>query len=203
VPERARPFLEDAAEGDPRRQFELWFDEARAVVAVPEAMALATAGVDGAPSARMVLLKQLDETGFVFYTSYESRKGRELAENPRVALLFHWHSLGRQVRVEGRAESLTREESEAYFRTRPRGVQIGAHASQQSQPIGSRAELDRRHAELAARFEGDDVPLPEFWGGYRVVPEEYEFWQHRDDRLHDRLRYRPVPGGWAIERLQP
>jgi pyridoxamine 5'-phosphate oxidase len=151
----------------------------------------------------MVLLKQLDEAGFVFYTSYESRKGRELAENPRVALLFHWHPLGRQVRVEGRVERLSKEESEAYFRTRPRAVQIGAHASQQSRPIGSRAELDRRHAELAARFEGEDVPLPESWGGYRVVPDEYEFWQHRDDRLHDRLRYRPGSGGWTIERLQP
>jgi pyridoxamine 5'-phosphate oxidase len=164
-------------------------------------MALATAAADGAPSVRMVLMKGFDERGFVFYTNYESRKGLELAANPRAALLFHWH--GRQVRIEGRVERTTHQESIAYSRSRPRASQLSALASPQSQSIGSRAELERRVAELARAHPGD-LPAHVGWGGFRVMPDSYEFWEHRPDRLHDRLRYtRGRAGGWQIERLAP
>ncbi len=189
---------------DPVVQFLGWFDAAVAAGLVePNAMTLATAGPDGRPSARMVLLKGVDQAGFVFFTNYGSRKGRELDANPRAALVFWWGELQRQVRVEGRVERTGRQESAAYFRSRPVGARLGAWASEQSRVIGGRAVLEERVAELAERF-GDDVPLPPFWGGYRVVPDAVEFWQGRPDRLHDRLRYRRRPdGGWTVERLAP
>jgi pyridoxamine 5'-phosphate oxidase len=187
---------------DPLRQFERWFAEARGAVAVPEATALATAAADGRPSARMVLLKGTDERGFAFYTNTESRKARELAENPRAALLFHWPPLGRQVRVEGAVERVARDEAEAYFRTRPLASRVAAWASPQSRELADRRELEARVA-AAAGEHGDDPPLPPHWGGYRLLPDAYEFWQHGDDRLHDRVRYQREGRGWRLARLAP
>jgi pyridoxamine 5'-phosphate oxidase len=193
----------DEVDPDPLRQFASWLAaEEAAGVRAPEAMALATAA-GGAPSLRMVLLRGFDERGFVFYTSYESRKARELEDNARAALLFHWARLGRQVRIEGRVELAGRAESEAYFATRPRGHQLAAWASRQSAPV-TRDELEAAVAELERRFAGTEVPLPPTWGGYRVEPGAYEFWQHRADRLHDRFAYARQPdGAWRIERLAP
>ena len=188
---------------DPLRQFGRWFEDARrAAFPVPEAMALATAGAEGRPSVRMVLLKGADERGFAFHTNYESRKGVELAANPHAALLFHWQALERQVRIEGVVDRITVDESEAYFRTRPVGSRLAAWASPQSRPLGDRAELERLYAEAQERF-GEDVPLPPTWGGLRLVPDAYEFWQHGDDRLHDRVRYERDGGGWSLTRLAP
>ncbi|HVH06542.1 MAG TPA: pyridoxamine 5'-phosphate oxidase [Myxococcota bacterium] len=188
---------------DPLRQFKRWFDDARGTaLPAPEALALATATPEGRPSVRMVLLKSADERGFMFHTNYESRKGAELSANPHAALLFHWQPLGRQVRVEGRVERLPSEESEAYFRTRPLGSRLAAWASPQSRPLADRAELDRLYAEAQERF-GEDVPLPPNWGGFRLVADAYEFWQHGDDRLHDRIRYEREGDGWAKTRLAP
>jgi pyridoxamine 5'-phosphate oxidase len=184
---------------DPLEQFRAWFDEAPGV---REAMALASAGAFGAPSVRMVLLKGFDERGFVFHTNYGSRKGRELEANPRAALLFYWRELGRQVRVEGTVERTSREDSEAYYRTRPVAARFSALISPQSEPVASRAELERRVAEAQARF-GDDPPLPENWGGLRVVPDAYEFWIHDDNRLHDRFRYERDGDAWRLQRLAP
>lgn len=197
---------EQDADPDPLVQFDSWFTAAvTAGLREPNAMVLATA--DGTPSARMVLLKGYDQAGFVFYTNYDSRKAAELAANPRAALLFPWHELERQVRVQGSVARTSVTESEAYFAERPRGSQLGAWASPQSALLGSRAELSARLAEVTDRFGAADadppVPLPPFWGGYRVAPESVEFWQGRDDRLHDRLRYRRGPYGWVLERLAP
>ncbi|MGH2504700.1 MAG: pyridoxamine 5'-phosphate oxidase [Ktedonobacterales bacterium] len=196
---------EGQMDANPIRQFQLWFD---ATVAAghpePNAMAVATATLDGAPSARMTLLKGLDERGFVFYTNYESRKGGELAANPRAALIFFWVLLERQVRVEGRVERVTAAESDTYFHSRPVGSQIGAAASPQSQIIGGRAELEQAYRALEETYAGREVPRPPHWGGFRVLPQVVEFWQGRPSRLHDRLRYTRAPDGdWRIERLAP
>ncbi len=202
-PEDARPLSEADLDPDPLGQFRRWFEEASASVRMPEAAALATADRSGRPSARMVLVKAFDERGFEFYTNYESRKGCDLTENPRCAMLFYWDPLGRQVRIEGAAERVAPERSDEYFATRPRGGQIAAHTSEQSRPIESRDELDRRQRELAERLEGGPVPRPAWWGGFRLSVETFEFWQNREDRLHDRLRYSRAGEGWRIERLQP
>jgi pyridoxamine 5'-phosphate oxidase len=189
---------------DPLTQFRAWFAEAElADLAVPEATALATVAPDGRPSVRMVLLKGADELGFTFFTNLESRKGRELAANPRTALLFHWPPLGRQVRVEGAAVRVPDEEAAAYFATRPLGSRIAATASPQSQPIADRGELERLVEAARARFPGDEVPLPAHWGGFRIVPDAYEFWEHGADRLHDRIRYERAGSGWSAVRLAP
>jgi len=194
----------EALSQDPLEQFEHWFAEAkRAGVEVPEAMTLATAGGQGVPSARMVLLKGAGEDGFVFYTGYGSRKSEELEQNPRAALVFYWRPLGRQVRVEGSVKRVPEAESAAYFATRPRGSQLAAWASRQSRPLESRDELDRRYAELEREYEDRDVPLPPHWGGYRLRPEAIEFWEHRENRLHDRIRYTRAREGWKVERLSP
>jgi pyridoxamine 5'-phosphate oxidase len=189
---------------DPFEQFRDWFAEASAALDVPEAVALATATPEAAPSVRMVLLKGFDERGLVFFSHYTSRKGRELEANPQAALLFHWSPLGRQVRVEGAAVRVSEAESDAYFATRPRDAQVGALASRQSDPLASRAELYERLAELEDDLAGDAVPRPPTWGGFRLAPSAWEFWQHRDNRLHDRFRYERDPSGaWRIARLFP
>jgi pyridoxamine 5'-phosphate oxidase len=188
---------------DPVAQFRRWYGDAEAVLEMPEAVALATADATGRPSVRMVLAKTFDDGGFKFHTGHGSRKGRELAANGRGALLFYWAPLGRQVRIEGPVERVPDAESEEYFRTRPRDGQIAAWASSQSETMESRDELEARVREYGREFEGRDVPLPPHWGGYRLVPEEWEFWQHRDSRLHDRFRYTRGPDGWLIERLGP
>jgi pyridoxamine 5'-phosphate oxidase len=189
---------------DPLEQFRSWFAEAAEALDVPEAVALATASPAAVPSVRMVLLKGFGERGLVFYSHYTSRKGHELEANPQAALLFHWRPLGRQVRVEGRVERLPAEESDAYFATRPRGAQLGAAASRQSEPLSSRAELYERLAELEGDLGDSPVPRPTTWGGYLVVPEAWEFWQHRDSRLHDRFRYVRDRGRvWSVSRLFP
>jgi pyridoxamine 5'-phosphate oxidase len=186
---------------DPLAVFHEWFEEARAAgVEVPEAMTVATADVDGRPSARMLLLKSADERGFTFFTGYESRKGRELAENPRAALVFYWRPLGRQVRVEGTVSRLSAEESDAYWATRPPRSRAAAAASRQGEPIASRDELE---AEFERLLPGKEVPRPERWGGYLLEPEAIELWQHRDDRLHERFRFTRAREGWVAEQLAP
>jgi pyridoxamine 5'-phosphate oxidase len=189
---------------EPIAQFGRWFDQALAArLPEPNAMVLVSVGADGQPSARVVLLKGLDARGFVFYTNYESRKGRELDAGGRAALVFFWAELERQVRVEGVAERVSPEESDAYFASRPPGSRIGAAASPQSQVIAGRAELERRVAELSAQHPEGDIARPAHWGGYRVRPAVVEFWQGRPSRLHDRIRYRLDEGAWAVERLAP
>jgi pyridoxamine 5'-phosphate oxidase len=203
VDERARPLELSDLDPDPVRQFEAWLHDVEADLRAPDAMALATATPDGAPSLRMVLLKDYGPQGFSFYTGYESRKGRELAANPRAALLFYWDDIGRQIRIEGTVERVTPEETERYFASRPRPSRIAALASKQSSVLASREELEARYAELERELEGQEVPLPPAWGGFRLTPEAYEFWQHRENRMHDRFRYRRGGDGWTIERLSP
>jgi len=189
--------------GDPVAQFNTWLEDARdAGVPLPEAMTLATADASGRPSARMLLLKGADDQGFTFFTGYESRKGRELAENPRAAIVVYWNALGRQVRVEGPVRRLSAEESDAYWATRPPRSRAAAAASRQSEPIAGREELDTEFERLLAEH-GEGVPRPERWGGYVLEPEVIELWEHRDDRLHDRFRFTRAREGWQKERLSP
>ncbi len=189
---------------DPIPRFRAWLDDAvTAGLPEPTAMALATASPDGVPSNRMVLLKGVDDEGFTFFTNYTSAKGQDLAANPRAALIFHWQPLGRQVRVTGTVRKLRGADSDAYFATRPLGSRLSAWASPQSEVITRREDLEQQVAELAQKWSDGNVPRPPNWGGYRVRPEAIEFWTHRDDRLHDRIRYRRRRGGWAADRLAP
>ncbi|MBN8903592.1 MAG: pyridoxamine 5'-phosphate oxidase [Rhodospirillales bacterium 69-11] len=190
---------------DPFAKFATWFAEAEASEPKdPNAMTVVTATPDGKPSARTILLKGIDPRGFVFYTNKESRKAGELAANPQVFLLFYWKSLGRQVRIEGKVESVTDAEADAYYASRPRISRLGAWASQQSRPLDARATLERRLAEYEAEFSGDDIPRPAYWSGYRVLPEYFEFWQDMPFRLHDRATFRrDADGGWVEGKLYP
>jgi pyridoxamine 5'-phosphate oxidase len=199
-----RGLTEADAGDDPFRLFDRWFADALAAgVAEPNAMTLATCTPDGVPSARIVLLKICDDRGLVFFTNYNSRKGDELANNPRAALVFFWPALERQVRVEGRVELATEQESDEYFVTRPLNSRLGAWASAQSGVLADRAALERQHEELVARYPDENIPRPPHWGGYRVVPTVFEFWQGRPSRLHDRIRFRKADQGWVRDRLSP
>jgi pyridoxamine 5'-phosphate oxidase len=198
-----KPLTKGAVDRDPFVQFGIWLDEAlTAEITDANAMTLATADASGRPSSRVVLLKGFDETGFVFFTNYESQKGRDLSSNPNASLSFFWPQLHRQVIVNGAAERVSREESENYFKSRPYESQLGAWASAQSSVLGSRADLDAKFDEMRQRF-GNDVPLPTFWGGFRVAADRIELWQGRANRLHDRIVYRLAGGSWVIERLSP
>jgi pyridoxamine 5'-phosphate oxidase len=194
----------DELDPDPLRTLEAWYREAEAAgIAQPDAAALATATPDGRPSARMVLLRGLEAGRVTFFTNRSSRKGDELAASPRVALVLHWYALGRQVRIEGSVVELSREEVDAHWQTRPRGSRIAAWASDQSRPVGTREELEARWAEGDRRFPGDEVPLPDTWSGFRVDPEVVELWRHRENRLHDRVRYERDGDAWTATRLMP
>jgi pyridoxamine 5'-phosphate oxidase len=206
MPPYEQPLREADADPDPLAQFAAWYDAASASeIRMPEAAALATATPDGMPSVRMVLMKGFDERGFTFFTNYSSRKADELDANPRAALMFYWDPLGRAVRIEGPVERTSSDESADYVRTRARGSRLSALASPQSQVVaGGRPELEQQVAALEAEYAGRELPVPAGWGGYRLKPSMFEFWQNREDRLHDRLRYLPAPGGgWTISRLAP
>jgi pyridoxamine 5'-phosphate oxidase len=205
VADFALPLREEDVDPDPLRQFGAWHKDARLVgLREPGAMAVATSTAEGVPSVRMVLLKGYDERGFVFYTNYNSRKGGELEANPHAALLFYWDPLGRQVRIEGHIDRTSAQESASYVHSRPRRSQLSALASPQSQVIESRSDLEHRAADLASLYMGTDVPLPDAWGGFRLSPKSFEFWQHREDRLHDRLLYTiGANRGWRLQRLAP
>jgi pyridoxamine 5'-phosphate oxidase len=195
---------ERTVDRDPITQFRSWLAAARdSGIPNVEAMVVASATPEAVPSARVVLLRGLDERGFVFFTNYESRKGRELETNAHAALVFYWDLLGRQVRVTGRVSRVSPAESSAYFTSRPLGSRLGAWASPQSDPIASRAELEQRLAEIEKRFPDGNPPVPPSWGGFRVTPDTIEFWEHRESRLHDRVRYTRLEHGWQIERLAP
>lgn len=196
--------LESQAGDDPFELFESWLKTAvESELTEPNAMVLATSTPDGIPSARMMLLKELDERGFVFFTNYAGRKGRELAENPKAALVFYWYGLEKQVRVEGNIEKVTPIETEKYFHERPRESQIGAYASRQSEVLPGRDTLEKRYKDLSDKFSSKEIPVPDFWGGFRLVPESIEFWQGRPNRLHDRIRFRRKDKSWVKERLSP
>jgi pyridoxamine 5'-phosphate oxidase len=200
-----RALKECEAHADPLEEFRLWYEEALArKVMQPEAVCLATCSADGRPSARMVLLRGFDERGFVFFTNYESRKAEDLAANPQAALVFYWEATDRQVRIEGRVERVTAAEADRYFASRGRGSQLGAWASPQSRVLAGREELEERVRRAIELYPEGPVPRPSYWGGYRVIPDMIEFWQGRDNRLHDRLRYcRQPDGSWRLERLAP
>jgi pyridoxamine 5'-phosphate oxidase len=202
--DHGKPLREQDVDSDPLRQIAIWKEEARAAgVREPEAAALASAGADARPSVRMLLVKSFDERGFVFFTNYESQKGRELRENPSAALLFHWDPLGRQVRISGEVTRTSASETAAYVHSRPRASQLSALASPQSDVVESRAALELRVAELTADYRDRELPVPENWGGFRLLAATIELWQQRSDRLHDRLRYTRAGSGWSIERLAP
>ncbi len=199
-----RPLRREDLDADPVKQFQHWFREALETdVPDANAMALATVSPDGVPSVRTVLLKEIDQRGAVFYTNYGSAKGRDLAANPQASIVFYWTPLSRQVGITGVTEKVSREESEAYFHSRPRGSQLAALASHQSAPLASRQELEDELRQLEARYQGREVPLPHGWGGYRLKPDRFEFWQGRENRLHDRFEYRLREGVWSIRRLSP
>lgn len=201
---RSGPLRREHLDADPFVQFDRWFQDAqRASILEPNAMSVATVDAAGQPSSRTVLLKFYDRRGFVFYTNLGSRKARELSANPKVALLFFWPELHRQVKIRGTAARTSAAESLGYFMRRPRDSQLGAWISEQSQPIASRALLEQKFAEISRKFAAGEVPLPSFWGGYRVSPHAIEFWQGQESRLHDRFLYSSRDGGWAIERLAP
>ena len=203
MPIPARPLHAHDLDPDPFVQFERWFDDAEVHGQLqPDAMVVATSTPDGRPSARMVLLRGVDR-GFCFYTNFDSRKGEELAANPHAAIALHWPEVLRQVRAAGPVERVADAESDAYWYARPRSSRMSAWASAQSEPVASREELEANVREIEARFADAEVPRPDGWGGFRVVPDEIEFWQHRDDRLHDRFVYRPSRSGWQVVRLQP
>ena len=201
--ERWVPLDVSNCDANPFKQFRRWFDEAKGEMLERDAVSVATSTRDGKPSTRMVLLRHVDDHSVGWYTNYESRKGRELEENPFAAVLWYCEPLGRQIRLEGAVAKMTDAESDAYFATRARGSQLGAHASAQSSVIASRDELEERVREFDAKFAGRPVPRPKFWGGYRLTPSRFEFWQHREDRLHDRIVYVPSSIGWTLEREAP
>lgn len=207
MPDYSQPLREQDVDADPLRQIASWSEQAReAGVREPEAAALATASADGAPSVRMLLVKHFDEHGFVFFTNYDSQKARELTANPHASLLFHWDPLGRQVRIVGPVERTSEQETATYVRSRPRASQLSALASPQSHVLDSRATLEQRAAELEREYDGQELPLPDDWGGFRLRPVTIELWQQRHDRLHDRLRYRRSvehEASWIVERLAP